>query len=109
MESQYKIAAYRADGAARLNVSGELDLADAGRFYGDVVQYAGGAPQSPSEIDLDLSELTFVDSSGLQAIVSVHDDLTSSGRVVHILRPSYAVRRVFEITGLRELLSPESR
>ncbi len=53
---------------------------------------------------VDLSETTFVDSSVLGTLVSVHQEL-EGGRRMAIVVPDPALRRVFEIAGL-DLLFP---
>ena len=81
-------------------VTGELDLASADEFYRLVVALA-----DPSrEVILDVSALTFTDSTGMRAIVR----LASSCRHGVVLRhPRPAVQKVFDIvqmdrvTGLR--------
>ena len=54
-------------------------------------------PNGEVRLTLDLSELTFIDSSGIHAL----ERLTREAERVVVLRsPTASVRRVFEIVGL---------
>ena len=55
-------------------------------------------------ITLDLSGLTFIDSSGLGAIVELHAESRARGIALAIVPGPSHVQRVFETTGLSETL-----
>ena len=84
----------RASGEGVVSLVGELDLAEADAF----LQWVGANVNGHREVMLDCSELTFLDSSGIRAILRV----TSQGTKVVIRRPTPAVRKVLEITGVDE-------
>ncbi|HVC13741.1 MAG TPA: STAS domain-containing protein [Acidimicrobiales bacterium] len=77
---------------------GELDVANA-----DVVKGALLSAKARVVV-VDLSALTFIDSSGLTAIVHGHNDLTARGCGFELRGASEDIRRVFELTGLTDLL-----
>lgn len=77
---------------------GELDVANA-----ELVKSTLLASDSSANV-VDLSGLTFVDSSGLTALVQGHNAVTRRGCSFEIRGASRDVRRVFEITGLTKLL-----
>jgi anti-anti-sigma factor len=56
---------------------------------------AGGA----DVVALDLRDVTFIDSTGLQALVRL-DDLARAGRRALAIVEGPAVRRLLELTGL---------
>jgi anti-sigma B factor antagonist len=62
---------------------------------------ADGAP----DIRLDLSGLSFCDSSGISAMLMASQEWTKRGGHLSIASPQDAVRRVLEITGLLDRLS----
>jgi anti-anti-sigma factor len=81
-----------------VTLRGELDVANAER-----VQRALEAADTPSVV-VDLSALTFIDSSGLTALVHAHREITGRGSSFELRGASGSVQRVFEITGLSKLL-----
>ena len=70
-------------------VVGELDLGSAEVLRTAIV------PNGEVCLTLDLSELTFIDSSGLHAL----ERLAGAERMVVLRGPGANVRRVFEIVG----------
>jgi anti-anti-sigma factor len=92
----------RARGAHRTFVlSGELDMAGGEELQSAVRQ---GCEEGTDDVALDLSELTFIDSTGLRAVVSVHDLCRERGVEVALIPGGRAVQRVFELTGLAAVL-----
>jgi anti-anti-sigma factor len=53
---------------------------------------------------LDLSEVTFIDSTGLSALMDAHFESQRDGWEFSVRRPSAAVRRVVELAGMTLLL-----
>jgi anti-anti-sigma factor len=54
----------------------------------------------PARLVIDLSDVTFMDSSGLGLIVAVHNLQKRHGGVVVLTGPQRVVRRVLAISGL---------
>jgi anti-anti-sigma factor len=79
-------------------LAGEVDLDHAG----DVRSLGVMAVQAPdvSEVVFDLSAVTFVDSSGIGALIDVRSAAEDVGVKVRIDRASKAVARVLAITGV---------
>ena len=78
---------------------GELDLANAERLKDALIE-AGR-----STVVVDLSDLTFTDSSGIAALLAARRTITADGSGFVLRGASGVVRRVFEITGLAQLLA----
>jgi anti-sigma B factor antagonist len=55
-------------------------------------------------VAVDLAEVTFMDSTGLTALMDAHLAARDNGWVFEIRRASPAVRRVFELAGVNALL-----
>jgi anti-anti-sigma factor len=73
---------------------GELDM-----WSADELNAASEASGSwNGGIRLDLSELTFIDSSGIHALVKLAKQSSNGSRIV-LERPTDTVRKVFEIVG----------
>jgi anti-anti-sigma factor len=88
-------------GVVRVCVIGEVDLCTAPLLEEALVRELDAA----SDVLLDLSEVSFIDSSGLHAIVSAARTARANGGILAVDSPLPAqARRVIELTGLEELL-----
>jgi anti-sigma B factor antagonist len=91
------------DGLVVLSVGGEIDLATAP----DLCQKMEEAIALSPHLVLDLADTTFMDSTGLTALVQARRACLSQGGSVTIRSPQRAVRRVLEITQLDSLITIE--
>ena len=92
-------------GEATVIVVGYLDANTARLFResGDVVLAA-----RPQSIASDAGGVTFVDSSGLGALLSArHSVTTEAGLAFRIVDPSPALRRTADLAGFNELLGED--
>jgi anti-anti-sigma factor len=87
--------------AVRLVLTGDLDLATAAE--GEAAILAAEENQPPLLI-LDLSELGFMDSTGLRVIVSAASRARDDNRRLVLVKGPEVIQRVFEITRLAERL-----
>ena len=91
------------DGPDRVHVelSGELDLATAPKLEDELrrIEDVG-----PALIVLDLRPLTFMDSSGLRALLATDARAREAGRRLVLIRGDERVQRVLRITRLDERL-----
>lgn len=86
---------------AVVHVKGEVDLATAPELH--EILAAFGPEDGP--LIVDLSDVAFLDSSGLSVLVRCHQHLDSNGRGglrLVVTRPT--ILRVLDATGLAELL-----
>jgi anti-anti-sigma factor len=84
-----------------VSLKGELDLSSVGKVEEEL---ARAEAEGPSLLVLDLSQLSFLDSTGLRAVVTADERARSNGRRLVIVRGPDAVQRVFAITRLEERL-----
>ncbi len=63
--------------------------------------------QSGSTVVIDLSELSFMDSSGLTAFITAKNRIEAAGDKLVLTSPQPNVLRVFEVTGLAELITEQ--
>lgn len=84
-------------GEATLIVRGEIDISVADRFQEQLHELIEAA-HSPAVIDL--SALSFVDSSGLSALMSARKHAERKGVKLVLLAPSPFVRKVLDVTDL---------
>lgn len=92
------------DGVLRLTVRGELDLTVAAQLE----ERLGGLRREGTRVRLDLSELEFIDSSGIRVVTLAALDARRDGwdlEVVRELPPT--VRRPFELLGMQAALWPD--
>jgi anti-anti-sigma factor len=89
------------DDVVQIVLAGEFDLASLPRFEDEIAAVEAALPPL---IVIDLTDLTFMDSSGLRALVTADERARKSGRRVAIVPGPPAVRRVFEITQLDKRL-----
>lgn len=90
------------DAACTVVVAGEVDLASAGELRTAI---AGLTARRPERLVVDLGAVTFVDSSGLGAIAGGLRSQREHGGELKVVGAAAHVRRVFEISGLGELLA----
>ena len=89
------------DGLVHMALAGELDLSSVPKVQEELRRIEAG---SPATVVLDLSKLTFLDSTGLRCIVTADERARAEGRRIVIVRGPDAVQRVFAITRLEERL-----
>jgi len=86
---------------ATVYLRGELDLSGVDRAREAVEQAEGkGMPL----LVLDLSELDFIDSTGLEVVLRAARRAHDDGRRLIVQRPSSYVRRLFEMTAIDQSL-----
>ena len=88
------------DDARFVSLHGALDLANAKALEDEFICIEA---TSVSRIVLDLSELDFIDSTGLTMIVKAARRAKTDGHVLRLLRPSGQVGQAFAVSGLDEL------
>lgn len=96
-----QIEAHERDGLAHVVLSGELDLSTIDKVEQELARVEG---EGPAVVALDLSRLTFLDSSGLRIIVSADQRARREKRRFVVVRGPDTVQRVFSITRLDEQL-----
>lgn len=81
-----------------VTVAGEIDMANAD----DLQSYLSSVAETHNLVALDLSTVTFIDSTGLNALIRTYRLLEPGGSLL-VLAPSPQVSRVLEVTGLDRL------
>ncbi len=91
-----------ADGACVVRLAGELDADDA---PGVRSLLAEQVLEGSGSLVLDLSELVFVDSAGLAALVAAHKGTRAAGTCLVLAGVSPQVAKVLAISGLDGVLT----
>ena len=92
-------------GRAVLAVTGAVDLQTRTEL---VAAGRKALAASPSALVLDLNAVTFIDSTGLGALVELGHDAEDGGGALVIRNPSPRVVRILEISGLPDAWPTES-
>jgi anti-sigma B factor antagonist len=93
------------DRGAEVKVSGEVDIHTCGALERTLTDLAD---ESVDAVTVDLGQVTFIDSSGLRALVVGHKALLDHGGSLVIANPSTATARLLEVTGLDGLFDIDS-
>jgi anti-sigma B factor antagonist len=83
-----------------LVVHGELDIATAP----ELARMIARLRKLGHAVMLDLAEVTFIDSTGLSALMDAYFESERNGWDFAVRRPSSAVRRVVELAGVGQVL-----
>jgi anti-sigma B factor antagonist len=100
-----EISSTSVDGAIRVSLRGELDLASARQME---EHFASIEEQSPSRVVVDLAGLAFIDSSGLRVLLLADARASERGYELVLLAGQEPVQRVFEMTGALDVLHFQS-
>jgi anti-sigma B factor antagonist len=96
-----EVASDERDGLVHVSLRGELDLSTVGKVDDELQRWEGS---DSGVVLLDLSKLTFLDSTGLRCVVRADERAREEGRRLVVVKGPEAVQRVFEITRLQERL-----
>ncbi|ACU74151.1 anti-sigma-factor antagonist [Catenulispora acidiphila DSM 44928] len=96
---EFSCTARRAAGRVVLTVAGDVDLAAYARFEAGLEQSWDGT----TDLVIDCSAVTFLDSMGLRVLVRSRRRAADHGREVMLASPSRPVRRALELAGVTSL------
>lgn len=99
MESSI-LGALADDGTATVTVTGEVDFSNAD----ELAQCLRAAVEegSPSKLRVDLGKASFIDSTGLGALIEGYRSAHEAGIQYVVVNPTDGFRRVLIVTGLSE-------
>jgi anti-anti-sigma factor len=98
------VSAVHESGGIRLVVAGDVDVISAGQFR----EYLAGALDlRPGGLTIDLGGVTFLDSTGLSALVYAHNRAQDEGISLVVTDPQPQVRRLLDVTGMLTVLTEE--
>jgi anti-sigma B factor antagonist len=89
------------DGVHTVVLSGELDLACSAAIETSIESVFA---DEPSALLLDLSALTFMDSTGLKLLLQIQEHAEATGCALAVVPGPSSVQRVFELTGLAKAM-----
>lgn len=94
-----------ASGGCRLVVRGEIDVAAEQTFLAAAVEALDRA--STPDLVVDLTEVTFIDSSGLRALLRLNKQASSQDRVVRLAVVPGPVTMLFTVAGVTDRFTYE--
>ena len=90
------------DSQYEVRLLGELDMSTAPQLRDQLVRLAS---DGAGVVTLDLSDLAFIDSTGLSVLITALKHLRQQGGDLALRSPTPGTRKVLEITGLTEVFS----
>ena len=105
-QPDFKIEQESKAGCLRLSVSGEVDMA----VTPDLEAAVSRACSVSRIVEIDLHEVSFIDSTGLRAVLDAKTLCADRGVEFLLVPPRHeAPRRTFELAGVLDLLPWRSR
>jgi anti-sigma B factor antagonist len=95
-----------ADDGCVVALAGEIDATSAP----DLLDWLRAAIDRPGcrNVEIDLSGLRFLDSSGIRSLIQAYGLARARGVRVHASNPQHMVRRVLQLTGVLQMLGVDS-
>ena len=90
-------------GTVRIAVVGEIDLSNSDMLHAGLLAVLSA--QRPHRIEVDLAGVTFLDCGALTVLVVVGSAAARAGCQLRITNPQPIVRRILDLTGLRDVLT----
>lgn len=87
-------------GARTIVLAGELDIAT----RAELAEKFEGAAEHSSDITVDMTAVTYMDSSAIGALIGLHRQLGEAGRHLNLRMRRNAALRLLEIAGLTSVL-----
>ncbi len=100
MGALFSVSARVEDGVALITASGEFDLAATDEFTACV----GPLLETAQHLVIDLRGVSFLDSSGLNALLILRREASTAGSDISLRSPSDRVMRLLEMAGVTDLL-----
>ena len=101
MTDQPATSAERHGGTLTVALHGEVDVLNVDEVRQALKEAVGAAPE---RIVVDLADLSFIDSTGLGALVFGFQRARDRGITLSLARPTRAVRQVLVLSGLLEVV-----
>ncbi len=99
-EDQLSFDVVPEDECVTLRLSGEVDLNTAQSMRDAALD---AMRRHGTNLRIDLSGVTFLDSTGLEVLLATRRRATLEGGQLHLVDPTQAVMRVLEVTGIKHL------
>jgi anti-sigma B factor antagonist len=99
------VSSERVPGGWLVDVSGEVDLHTAPRLRAALDAVTDDSSgDAPADVVVDLTQVGFIDSTGLGELVGAHKALARRDATLHLAVTSGRILRLLSLTGLDEML-----
>ena len=88
-------------GIWEFKLSGEVDISNAHLFK---KQLEAALAEKKQNITIDLSELSYIDSTGLGVIIGAYGSIKKDGYSIKVTNPKENVKKLINISGLDKIL-----
>jgi stage II sporulation protein AA (anti-sigma F factor antagonist) len=97
---QLSIVDTSSEGIRILTVAGEIDYDTC-----ETLRQALDVPATPPpRLVIDMRQVTFMDSTGINLLIAAHQSATDAGGWIRLAAPTSPVRRTIQIVGLDALI-----
>lgn len=87
-----------------VSLKGELDLSYANDLKAELYK---AVDKNFSDVVIDMSNLEYIDSTGIGVLVGLMKKLRTGGKDIKISNAKDNVKKIFKITGLDQIISME--
>ncbi|MBJ7002705.1 STAS domain-containing protein [Streptomyces griseofuscus] len=98
--TEFTVTARREHAVLLVRVGGELDYDTSDELVDEVVRQLTTGPTPPAEVRLDFGALTWIDSSGLSALLMIHRRTSALGAVLHLDDRPEILERLLQVTNV---------
>lgn len=95
----FTCTARQSDQRVMATITGDVDLAAYPVLQAEADSWTG----TDTDVVLDCSQVTFMDSMGLRVLVQIHQTVTDASHTLTLTDPSTPVLRVLELAGVQQL------
>jgi anti-sigma B factor antagonist len=101
-EPEFEVTVSENPGVPVLAVRGEIDVASAPEFHASLSDLIG---KGSEVVVVDLSGVSFIDSSGLGALVGAEKEMRAAGHELRLVVTQPQITRLLDLTGLSEIFT----
>lgn len=103
--SEFTLVVLSEPATLTVRVAGELDYDTSDDFVQTVVEHLASGQPPPRDVRLDFGDLTWIDSSGLSALLMVHRRTSATGATLHLDNRPEVLERVLRLTNVLDHLT----
>ncbi len=87
----------------KVKLEGEVDMSTSGKVWDEISPYIEGKKPKAGATVVDLSEVSYMDSSGIATLVRAWQTIQKNGGKLRLAALSASVKDVFELAHVNEI------